>query len=174
MKKVRQQKPEPTLRFNARLEGGSVAFPKNISAKILPHGETLMEGIFNALPFRASIKSDTKGGYSLELDKIGYKPKNMGPDDMATIEITRVGNEVETRMPADFQKVLDAFPKALATWTNITPLARRDWIFWMITAKQSETRERRIEKACDMLSSGKHRVCCFGGIAWLIKSHPNR
>src|SRR4029077_3627435 len=43
-------------------------------------------------------------------------------------------------------------------------LARRDWIFSISSAKQPETRTRRIEKACDMLASGKRRLCCFPGI----------
>jgi hypothetical protein len=41
------------------------------------------------------------------------------------------------------------------------PAARRDWIFWISTAKQAETRVRRIANACDMLAKGKRRVCCF-------------
>jgi DNA-binding transcriptional regulator YiaG len=39
----------------------------------------------------------------------------------------------------------------------------------MSSAKQPETRRRRIEKACDMLVSGKRRLCCFPGIEWLMK-----
>lgn len=73
-------------------------------------------------------------------------------------------------MPADLSKALKAVPKAQATWNGITPLARRDWIAWIITAKLAETRKRRIEKACSMLSAGKRRPCCFGGIKWLVKT----
>ncbi len=74
------------------------------------------------------------------------------------------------KMPADLSKALTATPKAKVTWNDITPIGRRDWILWIITAKLSETRERRIKKACDMLSKGKRRVCCFGGANWLIKT----
>ncbi|MES2223783.1 MAG: YdeI/OmpD-associated family protein [Patescibacteria group bacterium] len=76
---------------------------------------------------------------------------------------------VETRVPTDLAKALKAHPKALAQWKANTPLARRDWVLWLSTAKKEETRVRRIEKAISMLSSGKKRICCFGGINWLIK-----
>jgi uncharacterized protein YdeI (YjbR/CyaY-like superfamily) len=76
---------------------------------------------------------------------------------------------LNARMPSDFRRELKANLKALAQWEDITPNARRDWIAWIITAKQSETRKRRIERACTNLSSGKRRVCCFGGIKWLMK-----
>jgi len=77
----------------------------------------------------------------------------------------------ETRVPADLHKALTASPRAKALWADITPIARRDWILWITTAKQLETRVRRIEKACDMLASGKRRVCCWGGVKWLMKNN---
>lgn len=90
--------------------------------------------------------------------------------DTVTVEITQAGDEPETRVPMDLRKALAAAPSARASWAEITPIARRDWIHWISTAKQPETRKRRIENACDMLASGKRRVCCFPGIKWLMKT----
>ena len=72
-------------------------------------------------------------------------------------------------MPVDLWKALMAVPKARALWSNITPFARRDWILWITSAKLPKTRKRRINVACSKLAAGKRRVCCFGGINWLIK-----
>ena len=96
-----------------------------------------------------------------------------GPDavDKVTVEITRAGEEPEIRVPMDLRKALAAAPLAQAGWEDITPMARRDWIFSISSAKQPETRKRRIEKACDMLGSGKRRLCCFPGIKWLMKKN---
>lgn len=79
----------------------------------------------------------------------------------------------QPKMPPDLKKALSKTPKANKLWDDITPIARRDWILWINTAKRVETRERRIKKACSMLSSGKRRVCCFGGIKWLMKNTKN-
>jgi hypothetical protein len=83
----------------------------------------------------------------------------------------RAGQEPEVRVPIELRKALAAAPMAQALWTDITPIARRDWVLWISSAKQSETRRRRIENACSMLASGKRRVCCFGGVKWLSKDH---
>jgi hypothetical protein len=91
--------------------------------------------------------------------------------ETVTVEITRAGEELDTRVPMNLRKALAAAPLAQALWADITPMARRDWILWTSSAKQLETRRRRIEKACAMLASGKRRVCCFGGINWLMKNH---
>jgi uncharacterized protein YdeI (YjbR/CyaY-like superfamily) len=50
---------------------------------------------------------------------------------------------------------------AKAKWRDLTPIARRDFITWIDSAKQPETRKRRIERACSMLAAGKRRPCCF-------------
>ncbi len=78
-----------------------------------------------------------------------------------TLEIMPAGKEPEPRVPADLRKALAAAPKARALWSDITPIARRDWILWITSAKRPETRARRIDNACDMLGAGKRRVCCF-------------
>lgn len=65
------------------------------------------------------------------------------------------------RMPADLHKALIAAPKSKAKWEDLTPIARRDFISWILSAKQSETRKRRVEKTCDMLMAGKRRPCCY-------------
>ena len=81
-----------------------------------------------------------------------------------------IADITEPRTPADLQKALTESPKSQAMWNNITPVARRDWIDWIRTAKLEETRARRVKNACEMLASGKRRVCCFPGIKWLKKT----
>jgi uncharacterized protein YdeI (YjbR/CyaY-like superfamily) len=67
----------------------------------------------------------------------------------------------ELRLPTDLRKALTAAPNAKAQWGDLTPIARRDFISWIESAKQLETRKRRIEKACSMLAAGKRRPCCY-------------
>jgi Bacteriocin-protection, YdeI or OmpD-Associated len=93
--------------------------------------------------------------------------------DKVTVEITRVEKESETQVPVDLRQALSAAPLAEALWADITPMARQNWILWISSAKQPETRSSRIEKACGMLASGRRRVCCFGGLNWLRKDHAS-
>ncbi|MCB1783525.1 MAG: YdeI/OmpD-associated family protein [Alphaproteobacteria bacterium] len=66
-------------------------------------------------------------------------------------------------LPDDLKKALDTTPEALATWMDITPLARNEWICWIESAKKEETRNRRITWGCENLSQGKRRPCCWPG-----------
>ena len=63
----------------------------------------------------------------------------------------------ESPVPTDLRKALAAAPTAKAQWSDLTPIERRDFIGWMDSAKQPQTRTRRIAKACRMLAAGKRR-----------------
>ena len=67
------------------------------------------------------------------------------------------------KAPPDVRKALKSKPKVLATWEDITPLAKNEWICWVISAKKTETRERRIRIMKENLEAGKRRPCCFAG-----------
>src|SRR5262249_46897919 len=91
--------------------------------------------------------------------------------DVVVLEIAPAAKEVEPEVPADLKKALAAAaPKARALWSDITANARRDWIHWITSAKQEETRARRVKNACSMLASGKRRVCCFDRSGFYGKS----
>jgi Bacteriocin-protection, YdeI or OmpD-Associated/Domain of unknown function (DUF1905) len=179
MKLSTLQETKSTIRFNAKLfrpeareKVGSWAFltlPKSASAKLPSRGTTMVEGSINSFPFRAALKPDGKGSHRLTVNKEMLDAA--GAEDTVTVEIARAGEEPEVRVPMDLRKALAAAPLAQAGWEDITPMARRDWIFSISSAKQPETRRRRIEKACDMLASGKRRLCCFPGIKWLMKKN---
>ena len=64
-------------------------------------------------------------------------------------------------LPDDFRDALRADTRALATWEDITPLARNEWICWVESAKKGETRQKRIAWGRENLSEGKRRPC-FG------------
>ncbi|MEW6279468.1 MAG: YdeI/OmpD-associated family protein [Candidatus Eremiobacterota bacterium] len=153
-----------TIRFRGELSGTRVALPEDARAEL---GRTVVEGALNGFPFRTSLEPDG----CLPVGAALQRAAGAQAGDTVTVEITRAGDEPETRVPADLCEALAGAPKARASWQDITPVARRDWVLWVVSAKQPETRRRRIEKACDMLGSGKRRVCCFGGLKWLVKDH---
>ena len=66
-------------------------------------------------------------------------------------------------LPDDFRNALTAAPRALATWEDLTPLARNEWICWVESAKKAETRQKRIAWGRENLSEGKRRPCCWPG-----------
>ena len=88
---------------------------------------------------------------------------------VAEIPIASAGKIPAPKIPKELMEALGDNPKARELWSKITPIARRGWILWITSAKKAETSTHRVAVACSKLSSGKRRVCCFGGVNWLIK-----
>src|SRR5213592_5056970 len=161
-----------SIRFKAKLfrpaeseKAGSWTFltlPKNASAKLPSRGMTAIEGTLNGIPFQAMLEPDGQKSHWLKVDRKLCEAAGAEAGDIVTLEIAPAPEDPEPTIPADLRKALaTAAPKARALWTDITRNARRDWIHWIASAKQPETRTRRIKNACSMLAAGKRRVCCF-------------
>ena len=67
------------------------------------------------------------------------------------------------KLPADFRKAIASDSRVKDVWADITPLARNEWICWVISAKKDETRSRRITVSLDKMHSGMRRLCCWAG-----------
>jgi len=159
------------IRFNAKLfrpaataKASSwtfLALPKNASAKLPSRGMTTVEGTINGFPFRATLEPDGQRSHWLKVNRKMREAAGADAGDTLALEIAPTGEEPEPKVPADLRKALTTAQKARALWSDITPVARRDWIQWIVSAKRPETRARRIDNACAMLAAGKRRVCCF-------------
>ena len=179
---MRQMTKTPCkIRFKAKLsrpveseKGDSWTFltlPKNASAKLPSRGMTAIEGTMNGAPFQTTLEPDGQKSHWLKVDRKLSEAAGAHAGDVIMLEIAPAAEEPEPKVPADLRKALAvAAPRARALWSDITPNARRDWIHWIISAKQPETRARRIKNACSMLAAGKRRVCCFDRSGFYSKS----
>jgi hypothetical protein len=168
------------IRFKAKLlqpaeseKHGSwtfVVLPQNASAKLASRGISPIEGTLNGSPFHLMAEPDGQKGHWLKVDRKLREAAGANAGDVVTLEIAPAAAEPEPIVPTELKKALAAAPKARALWADITTAARWDWIHWIASAKQTETRTRRIKNACSMLATGKRRVCCFDRSGFYSKS----
>ena len=155
----------PTVRFEAKLPNiGSwtlLRVPKSASAKLPSRGMTMVEGTINGFRFQSALEPDGKGSHWFRVDKTLLEAAGADAGDTVALAIEPTKEWPEPRVPADLKKALAAASQAHALWVDITPNARWDWIRWIGSTKQPETRRRRIEVACSKLEAGERRPCCF-------------
>ena len=58
-------------------------------------------------------------------------------------------------MPHDLQIELAADPEAAAAFAALPPSHRREYIDWILQARRSQTRARRIEQTVQMLTRAR-------------------
>lgn len=161
----------PNIRFKAKLlrpadtaKRSSRSFlilQKSASAKLPTRGMATVQGVINGHDFRATLEPDGQKSHWLKVTKGMRDAAGAAVGDLVQLEIQPVAKAPEPRIPADLRKALAGAAGARAVWSDITPVARRDWIRWMTSAKQAKTRARRVRNACETLAAGKRRVCCF-------------
>src|SRR5207249_3208754 len=126
------QHTENTIRFNARVvaqKAGEAAYlhlPKAASAGLPSPGTTTVEGTINGFPFRAPLQADGKSAHALRISKALQVAAGGNAGEMVVVELTRVGDEPEVRVPSDLVTALKTAAKARSLWTEITPMARRE------------------------------------------------
>lgn len=145
--------------------------PKQASAKLPTRSMTAIAGTMNGIAFQATLEPDGQKSHWLKVDWKLSEAARATAGDAVTLEIVPAAEEPEPSVPADVRKALATAPaKARAVWEDITPIARRDWIHWITSAKGADTRARRIKNACSMLAAGKRRPCCFDRSGFYSKS----
>lgn len=162
--------PDTTLaiRFQATLlrPGGAdkgadwtfLNLPQDASDQLPSRGLVSVQGTLDGTPFQATLQPDGQGGHWLKV------PAELSAKtgEIVVLAIAPMAEEPEPEVPEDLRLALEAADtRTREVWAKITPLARRDWIHWIVSPKKAETRAKRIASACDMLAKGKRRPCCF-------------
>lgn len=154
-------------------KGESWAFlvlPKTASDTLPRRGRTSVEGSINGRPFQATLDPDGQLSHWLKVSNELREAAGAEIGDMVAVEISPANPEPEPPLPDDLHDALAQSPAATAVWEGTTTIARLDWVHWIESAKQAKTRKSRVENACDMLASGKKRVCCFDASGYYSKS----
>ena len=74
----------------------------------------------------------------------------------------------------DLRSALRSNSQVFELWTGLTPLGRNEFICWVDDAKQTKTRERRIQRTSEELLEGKKRPCCWAGCIHRTDKAPSR
>lgn len=147
-----------------------VILPKNVSNKLPRRGRVTVEGTLNGHFFRAMLEPDGQLSHWLPVHQQMLDAAGTDVGDIATFEIMPLEQEPDPEIPTELRDALSASPEAKAAWNETSTIARLDWIHWITSAKQAKTRARRVANACDMLASGKRRVCCFDSSGYYSKA----
>jgi hypothetical protein len=76
--------------------------------------------------------------------------------------------------PEQLQAAIRSDPELFMLWEGLTPLGRNEFICWIEDAKQSATRQRRIDRTREELLEGKKRPCCWAGCIHRTDKEPSK
>lgn len=155
----------PNIRFQARLTTiGShtiLRLPGAASRRLPSRGMCMVEGTLNGHAFQAPLEPDGIGGHWFKVSSTMLEAARAAVGDSVAVVLEPMAPWPEPDVPADLAEALASDPQTRRLWMDITPVARWDWIRWIGSTRNPDTRAIRIEKTLSKLRSGKRAACCF-------------
>ncbi|MDB5177026.1 MAG: hypothetical protein JWN75_694 [Candidatus Saccharibacteria bacterium] len=136
--------------------------PETESVKLPSRGQIAVTGTVNSHDFQTVLEPDGYWSHYIKFDANLQNELGIGTGDTITVEITPTKQWPEPMVPKDVADALASSPENVKTkWQDITPMARWEWIRWVNSTGNSDTRTIRIEKTISKLNGKHRRPCCF-------------
>lgn len=135
--------------------------PEAASSELPSRGMNMVEGTFNGHAFRVPLEPDGTGSHWFKVSDTMLKAARAKVGDSVSVALEPLASWPEPKLPADLAEALASDPETHKLWMDITPLARWDWIRWIGSTRNRDTRATRIDKTLSKLRSGKRAACCF-------------
>ena len=145
-------------KFKATIEsagrgGAYILFPYDVEKEFGTKGRVPVNATFDGMPYRGSLVKYGKPQHMLGLLKGIREEIGKGPGDSVSVELWKDAAERTVEAPAPLEA---AMKKAdlLPVFEALSYTHRREYCRWISEAKKDDTRQRRVEKAIEMLKAG--------------------
>jgi Domain of unknown function (DUF1905)/Bacteriocin-protection, YdeI or OmpD-Associated len=149
-------------RFTATIEsigpGGAwtrIALPFDVPKVFGSKGRTSVRGTINGHAFRSSIFPDGDGSFHMMMNKALLSGAKASAGDRVKVVMEKDEGKRAMATPPDLARALSKSPAAGKIFKAKTDAFRNEYIVWIASAKQDETRRRRIARAVELISAGK-------------------
>lgn len=149
--------------FNGRMQQVGdrtiVRLPEDASTALPSRGQVAVTGTIDGHPVETVLEPDGMRGHWLSVDGGLAQDLSAEHGETVTVELRMAEAWPEPEIPEDLRTALDDAPEISESWTDITSMARWEWVRWVNATKNPATRQRRIEVSVSKLRDGKRRPC---------------
>lgn len=137
-----------------------IPIPPIISDHFPSRGMVMGVGSLNGVACHFPFEPDGQGShyYVLDSDYVDRYHLTEGLEVSLEFEVTK--DWIEPEAPQDLLMALES-QNVYEAWLQTTVIARWDFIRWIRSTKNPDTRAKRIFVCCDKLKKGDKRPCCF-------------
>ena len=132
-----------------------------VEAELESSLEPSIESSRGKVKLKLPLEPDGSGGHWFKFSSEMQKELKASDGDLIKVKFKQIADWLEPEVPKDLKDSLDGNPKVNELWLDITVKARWEFICWIRSTANPETRKRRIEVSISKLNSGMRRPCCF-------------
>jgi hypothetical protein len=141
--------PQPLTISGKRI----IPIPRSMSEKFPSRGIVLVSIAYDDVIVPIVLEPDGWGSHWFEI------PEEF--ELIQEIEVLPASQWPEPMVPEDVLAAFRSIPSIYEMWEDITAAARWDWLRWIRSTSNAETRKKRISAAIDKMKKGERRPCCF-------------
>ena len=145
---------EEKLRFQVKILGkGAIRPPVDVAEYFGTRARVPIRGTINGFAFRSSLMP--MGGYHMmPVNKILCQGAGVQPGDMVNVVMECDPEARTVEAPAELKKELAKSKKAQERWDGLAFTHKKEMANSISSAKQEETRKRRLAKVMEVLKTG--------------------
>jgi hypothetical protein len=115
-------------------------------------------GTMNGFTFRNSVMPEGNGTHRMMVSRELQLGARARAGDTVRVTLERDDKERAFEVPPELTSALRKSKAAGRFFSGLTPSQKKDYCGWIASAKQQETRTRRVAQAIEFLLAGKKRL----------------
>ena len=112
--------------------------------------------MINGYPFRSTALPMGDGTHYLVVGKELRDHITAKQGDTVKVELEVDTAERTVDIPEELMQALAGHPPAAEAFEKMTYSHKKEWVNWILSARQAETRLRRAKKAANLIAQGKN------------------
>ena len=133
------------------LNAAFIEFPFDVEKEFGTKGQVKVIVTFDGHEYRGSLAKMGYPVHRLGLTKEVRTAIGKNHGDMVHVILKKDEEPRVVEIPEDFSKRLDQNPDAKAYFEGLSYTHRKEYVRWITEAKKQETREKRLQKAIQMI-----------------------
>jgi hypothetical protein len=140
---------------NDGMDTAYVSIPYDVQEVYGTRGQVKVKATFDGHPYRGVLANMGTGCHIIGLRKDIRQTIGKQVGDKVKVEIEQDFDERVVEIPADLKKELAKSKKAQEFFDSLSFTNRKEYAFWISSAKKEETRAKRLSEVVPKLLKGK-------------------
>lgn len=137
------------------IDAAFVRIPFNVEKTYGTRGQVKIQATFDGHPYRGVLANMGMGCHIIGLRKDVRKAIGKGVGDKVKVTVQLDVAERVVDVPAPLAKLFKKNPSAKKFYDTLSYTNRKEYAFWISSAKKQETQDKRLEQTLIKLTAGK-------------------
>jgi hypothetical protein len=154
-------KQEFKAKLMAKGPGGAWTYlpiPFDVNQVFGSKARVSVAGTINGFSFRNSLMPEGDRTHSMMVSKELQTGANAHAGDLVSVTLEPDAENRHISIPPELEAALTENPRAASVFQTMTYSQKKEYVDWILNAKQATTKASRVAKAIDLLAAGKKRL----------------